>query len=372
MVKKFLKDFFTEFDVFFFTWLRSRRNLNDIRSYLNNFMDRKEAELKRKALTSIKTLEDKTAQKEIADQVIKDISRWGGYFDKRIKYEVKKGLDENIPQQELENRLKREIKQGKQYAGIWANTAEGAINTSKLLRDDILTGDKYFKYSGPATDRPFCSLHIGKTYSLEKIEAMDNGQGLSVLYYRGGYNCRHRWRPVNAEDINIEDRGRLMKDETFQESSKKYNYEKAIINSYTKRGENNLHTNLNRQLIRNSINAFNDSYERQLSKALKRMPIYEGKVYRGVTLEKETIERYRKKIGEEISEPMFISAAKKQELAYDGNVRFEIISVRARDIKKLSDTPKDDEILFDSFTKFIVYNVSEKNGKTIIQLKEKI
>lgn len=59
-----------------------------------------------------------------------------------------------------------------------------------------------FRYDGPKTNiRPFCEELMkrserGQTWTLDQIRAMDNGQGLPVHVHCGGYNCRHRWKPV--------------------------------------------------------------------------------------------------------------------------------------------------------------------------------
>jgi hypothetical protein len=38
-------------------------------------------------------------------------------------------------------------------------------------------------------------------YTLQEINAMDNGQGGMVIATRGGYGCRHRWVPI-ADSID--------------------------------------------------------------------------------------------------------------------------------------------------------------------------
>lgn len=59
-----------------------------------------------------------------------------------------------------------------------------------------------FRYDGPKTNiRPFCEdlmkrSERGESWTLDQIRAMDNGQGLPVHVHCGGYNCRHRWKPV--------------------------------------------------------------------------------------------------------------------------------------------------------------------------------
>lgn len=58
-----------------------------------------------------------------------------------------------------------------------------------------------FLYVGPDDEitRDFCQEHVGGIYTRDEIDAMDNGQGLPVALYAGGYNCRHHWRPVSDE-----------------------------------------------------------------------------------------------------------------------------------------------------------------------------
>lgn len=68
------------------------------------------------------------------------------------------------------------------------------VNNSKAI--DI--GFTKFKYIGPNDkfNRPFCKHHVGKVYTSEEIAELDNGQGLEVFQFGGGYNCRHYWQPV--------------------------------------------------------------------------------------------------------------------------------------------------------------------------------
>lgn len=56
-------------------------------------------------------------------------------------------------------------------------------------------------YYGDARDntRPFCLRCIGKVFTLEQIEQMDNGQLSPVKIYAGGWNCIHSWLWVDPE-----------------------------------------------------------------------------------------------------------------------------------------------------------------------------
>jgi hypothetical protein len=53
-----------------------------------------------------------------------------------------------------------------------------------------------FVYVGPRDqkNRPFCRTWVGK--AAVDPRKLDNGQGLSVEDYCGGYNCRHSWAPT--------------------------------------------------------------------------------------------------------------------------------------------------------------------------------
>jgi len=72
-------------------------------------------------------------------------------------------------------------------------TAKGCIAQAQKIADASKQGVKYFRYEGPqGSARAFCAERIGKVYSAEEIEKMNNGHGLPVLYFMGGWNCRHR------------------------------------------------------------------------------------------------------------------------------------------------------------------------------------
>lgn len=72
-----------------------------------------------------------------------------------------------------------------------ANTGFVNIAHTKLAED---VGINKFRYMGARDKltRPFCNAHINEVKTREEWEALDNGQGLPVFLYGGGYNCRHR------------------------------------------------------------------------------------------------------------------------------------------------------------------------------------
>lgn len=64
--------------------------------------------------------------------------------------------------------------------------------------------DVVYAYVGPTDgkNRPFCAVWMGredgvrKAVTEAKMQTLDNGQGLDVADFCGGYNCRHSWAPL--------------------------------------------------------------------------------------------------------------------------------------------------------------------------------
>jgi hypothetical protein len=58
----------------------------------------------------------------------------------------------------------------------------------------------YF-YGGPEdkVTRPFCDEHIGKAFTKEALDELDNGQIGPVSAFMGGYRCRHFLAPMTVE-----------------------------------------------------------------------------------------------------------------------------------------------------------------------------
>lgn len=105
-------------------------------------------------------------------------------------------IDSTMPQRALK-RINTEL-----HTGVAAFARTVTVKKAK----DLLGDNPKFLYTGARPDgviRDFCKgLLIDRNpaiYTLREIEAMDNNQGLEVLAYGGGYNCRHDWSPVTDE-----------------------------------------------------------------------------------------------------------------------------------------------------------------------------
>jgi hypothetical protein len=81
-------------------------------------------------------------------------------------------------------------------AAIMAAGRHAIMAAAREVEGDL---DLVYVYVGPRDDknRPFCRLWVGK--AVTDPARLDNGQGLPVDDYCGGYNCRHSWAPTPFE-----------------------------------------------------------------------------------------------------------------------------------------------------------------------------
>lgn len=63
-----------------------------------------------------------------------------------------------------------------------------------------------FRYVGPndSKTRPFCRPILGQCFSDAAISRLDNGQGLAVDTFGGGYGCRHSWSPILTSEARLQ------------------------------------------------------------------------------------------------------------------------------------------------------------------------
>jgi len=106
------------------------------------------------------------------------------------------GRDDDVDWRRVARRAAQRVGAREQYVRTEVETAKAAMDRAARLTQATAAGYETFTYGGPGGNlRVFCKKHLGKTYTLREIRAMNNGQGLSVEHYCGGYNCRHRWIP---------------------------------------------------------------------------------------------------------------------------------------------------------------------------------
>ncbi len=120
-------------------------------------------------------------------------------FDKGVFEVVRRGLVRGESEQTIQDRIKRLGRTQGQHIATISNTIQIGIARQGAMEQATSNGAKYYRYTGAKTNaRKFCDKHIGKVYSIDEIKKMDNGQGLPVEYFCGGYNCRHRWVAIEG------------------------------------------------------------------------------------------------------------------------------------------------------------------------------
>ena len=99
--------------------------------------------------------------------------------------------------------IKKRFKVPISYADSYLNTQLAGFDNSAAKTIADLAGLNKAMYFGPIGDntRTFCLnlLAKGGTHTEKEIRAMDNGQGLPVIRYCGGYRCMHEWIWVDPE-----------------------------------------------------------------------------------------------------------------------------------------------------------------------------
>jgi hypothetical protein len=100
-----------------------------------------------------------------------------------------------------------------QYADLWANDGIMNFYQSVELRKAKEQGITSFLFDGDPliieTSRDFCIERAGKIFTIDEIESWNDldwkGKRGPALIYRGGWNCRHSWIPIeNPEEYEAQ------------------------------------------------------------------------------------------------------------------------------------------------------------------------
>lgn len=152
-----------------------------------------------------------------------DLERWeavGGDLVRAIHGSMMDAVVGGATVRELERAIERQLVDEPPIAGrakTLANTLTQSFDRAVTNRKAKSAGIETFVYLGPDDDvtRPFCQAVLTgegaaefnvpavdgdpPIYTDEQISGMDNGQNLPVFQFGGGYNCRHKFRPIAAK-----------------------------------------------------------------------------------------------------------------------------------------------------------------------------
>jgi len=124
------------------------------------------------------------------------------FWDDSVRRPASKAIREGIANMsdrpgELAARLEKSLDLTRTQARTEARTRTADFD--QFVTDATADADSLYWYVGPddGITRPFCDALVGRVYTAEQVDRLNNGQTLvAPRISRGGYNCRHRWRPV--------------------------------------------------------------------------------------------------------------------------------------------------------------------------------
>jgi hypothetical protein len=90
------------------------------------------------------------------------------------------------------------------YAEVYANDAVMNFYNLVHVEKGRAAGLREMLYIGSVmkNTRDFCLERVGKVFTVDEINSWDHdwsGKRGPALIYRGGWNCRHTWQPVENE-----------------------------------------------------------------------------------------------------------------------------------------------------------------------------
>ena len=164
------------------------------------------SELEREAMRRYAWLRERSAPRQALEAAFRILQEAGrqyararGRIQQRVAEAVEREMRRGGSRTEIESAIRPLLRRLEHYRFTIANTAMAALDRIDFFEQARAAGVQRFRYVGPPPIRDFCKQHWRKTYTYDQIQQLDNGQGLPVWIYGGGYNCRHRW--VAADDL---------------------------------------------------------------------------------------------------------------------------------------------------------------------------
>jgi hypothetical protein len=127
---------------------------------------------------------------------------------------------------------------------------------------------------------------------------------------------------------------------------------------------------INSELWSGAPSAAVAGFTRILNNALKKLPNYQGLVFRGYESRNFTADLAKYTVGATITWPGFTSTTTDPNEAYDGNMLFTIYCRSGRILGDYADVPAEQEVTFVTDTKFRVLDVERRGSAVVIELLE--
>ncbi len=143
--------------------------------------------------------EERAVAAQILERSEQGFARARNRIVKGVANTVLDGLRRDQSSKQVEGRLVVELKVAERHASTIVNTARAAFSRGREIGQALDLGLDTFRYDGAGAQRPFCIARLGNVYTIDEIRLMDNGMGLPVLYYCGGWRCVHTWTAVERK-----------------------------------------------------------------------------------------------------------------------------------------------------------------------------
>lgn len=119
-----------------------------------------------------------------------------------VKKSISRSLQDvilEVPPETIATNLQIQLEgaMGRQLTEVKTQISSFGRSITAFTAEEV--GLTHYLYTGPkdGITRPFCRQLIDLVVTKDQMRKLDNGQGLGVLVYCGGYNCRHSWSPVS-------------------------------------------------------------------------------------------------------------------------------------------------------------------------------
>lgn len=126
-----------------------------------------------------------------------------GGLQQDVATAVTRAIRDGVETKELVDLLASTFRKRRDHAETIAATATAAFDRIDTFRQAREAGVTSFRLVGPPPERLWCIIHYEQVYTLEEIARMDNGQGLPVKEYCGGWHCHHTWEAVIDESATL-------------------------------------------------------------------------------------------------------------------------------------------------------------------------
>lgn len=135
---------------------------------------------------SVNILTKQTASHIVrAEQAIKE----------KVSRKIAEGVISGTSRADLIESIVRETGSYRTVVRTWENTSRAGYQNGASIAVAKEAGVEKFKLVGAAPERSWCKVYYEQSKPLAFWKRQNNGQGLPVVPYCGGYNCVHTLEP---------------------------------------------------------------------------------------------------------------------------------------------------------------------------------